>query len=93
MIYFVGGCFGVFYFATAILFKSQANLSSSYWPTMAVLLVCMMGDLCRLQGTGCRSAAMEAPLASSGSARCKAVLGWLWDKPVGGGHCTDMATL
>ena len=38
------------------------------------LRVCMMGGLCRFHSTGCRSAAMAAPLASSGSARCEAVL-------------------
>ena len=34
----------------------------------------MMGALCRFWGTGYRSAAMVAPLASSGPSRCEAVL-------------------
>ena len=33
-----------------------------------------MGGLCCFSGTCCRSAAMAAPLASSGPVRCKAVL-------------------
>ena len=35
--------------------------------------VCMMGGLCCFRGTGCRSAAMVASLASSGPVRCKVV--------------------
>ena len=38
------------------------------------MYVCMMGGLCRFRGTGCKSAAMAAPLASSGLAKGEAVL-------------------
>ena len=48
------------------------------------LYVCMMGGLCRFHGTGCRSAAMAAPLASSGPARCKAVLHGYGTSPLEG---------
>ena len=36
-------------------------------------VACMMGGLCRFHVTGCRSAPMAAPLASSALSRCEAV--------------------
>ena len=54
--------------------------------------VCMMGGLCSFRGRGCRSAAMVAPLASSGPVRCETVIhGYqAMGKPVGGGNCTNL---
>ena len=36
--------------------------------------VYMMGDVCHIRVTGCRSVVMEAPLASSGLAKCESVV-------------------
>ena len=38
------------------------------------MYVYMMGSLCHFRGTGFRSAALVAPLASNGLARCEAML-------------------
>ena len=40
--------------------------------------------------TGCRSAAMAAPLTISGSARCEAVLHGYGTIPLEGGGCSDL---
>ena len=44
-----------------------------------------MGGLCHESGTGCRSAALVAPLASSGLVRCEAVLHGYGTSPLEGG--------
>ena len=51
---------------------ATAKVTSGRVPTCES--VCMMGGSCRCRGTEYRSPAMVPPLASSGPARCEAVL-------------------
>ena len=56
------------------------------------MCVCMMGGLCCFYGTGCRPAAMAAPLASSSLAR-SAVVFYSYGTSLlegGGRGCTDL---
>ena len=55
--------------------------------------VCKIGVSCWYCGTGCRSVAMVAPLASSGLARCKVVLHGYENKPIGGGGLYWLVTV
>ena len=55
--------------------------------------ICVMGGLCSFHGTDCRSAALTAPLASSGPARREVVLhGGYGTSSLSAGEwgCTDL---
>ena len=52
-----------------------------------------MGGLCRFCGTGCKSAAMVAPLASSGPVRGEAVLHSYGTSPLEGGGWYQLVTV
>ena len=54
------------------------------------LPISMTGALCRFCGTGCRSAAMVASLASSGLTRYEAVHHGYGTSPLEGRGCTDL---
>ena len=53
----------------------------------------MMGGSSRFRGTDCRSAAMVAPLASSGPVRCHAVLHGYGTSPLKGGGLYQLVTV
>ena len=54
------------------LYIIETSMVISGW--VRFVTVCVMGGSCRFNATGCRFAAMVAPLASSGLERCEAVL-------------------
>ena len=53
----------------------------------------MMGGLCCFCRTGCRSVTIAAPLASSGLARCEAVLHGYGTTPLEGGGLYQLVTV
>ena len=69
-------------------------MSLILFPIMYIYIYqCVTGRSCHFCGTGCRSAALAAPLASSGPVRCEAVLHSYETSPLEGGRLYRLVTV
>ena len=73
----------------AIAYDALTNLPMFVW----CFTMCTMGGSCCFRGTGCRSAAVTPPLASSGLVRCEAVLHSYGTNPLEGGGVDWLVTV